>query len=117
MTIPSDPTVDGYAAIIAAILDYTGMLDRVGGDMGMGMNAAASSFISLMLVNHLAKNKHFNSKKNLYQPIQGAIWSGLAAVVLNKVLGNNIQNPRLLGALGTFLGTYSTAYKEYHSST
>ena len=110
-------SADSTAAVVAAILDYSGVLDRVGGNMGLGMNAAASSFVTLMLWNILAKDK-FGYKPpsgsgKLFKPVTGAVYSGLAAMILNRILGNNIQNPNLLGALGTLLGTYGAASHEY----
>src|SRR4051812_10710670 len=111
---PKTPTaakMDSMAAGLAAVIDYSGMLDRVGGDMGVGMNAAFSSFISLLIWNQLYVHKYKNTSK-IYQPMMGGIYSGIMAVLLNKVLGNNIQNPRLLGAIGTFVGTYGAADKD-----
>jgi len=111
MKMPKAADADKYAAILAAVLDYTGYLDRVGGNMGMGMNAALSSFVTLMVWNMIYKKKKWGTT-DLYHPFMGAISSGILATILGRVLGNNIQNPNLLGAVGTFGGTYIVAYKD-----
>lgn len=107
---------DSTAAIVAAVIDYSGMLDRVAGNMGPAMNAALSSFATLMLWNIIADKKYGydpSTSGKLFKPMAGAAYSGILAMLLNRILGNNIQNPNLLGALGTFLGTYAVAEKEY----
>lgn len=109
-------SADSTAAIVAAVIDYSGVLDRVAGNMGPSMNAALSSFVTLMLWNIVAHEKYKydpSTSGKLFKPATGAIYSGVLAMLLNRILGNNIQNPNLLGALGTFLGTYAVAEKDY----
>ncbi len=107
-------SADSTAAVVAAILDYSGVLDRVAGNMGPTMNAALSSALTLMIWNMLAKDKwHYKGTDKIWKPLTGAAYSGVFAMILNRILGNNIQNPNLLGALGTFLGTHMAASSEY----
>jgi len=107
--VPTLSEATTYSSVLAALLDYTGVLDRIGGDMGVGMNAALSSFLVMVIANHYSLNHKGASKAKIYVPVKGAVYSGLFATLLVRVLGNNIQNPNLLGALGTFAGTHLAA--------
>jgi hypothetical protein len=110
-TVPTLAQGDTYAAVLAAILDYSAVLDRVGGDMGVGLNAALSSALTLMIANYYSKHHKGASGSKIYAPVKGAIFSGILATVMVRILGNNIQNPNLLGAVGTLVGTYYAAEK------
>lgn len=99
--------VAGFEAGIAAILDYSGALDNLTGGGGVGMSAFASSLLTVFVVKVIGKNmKPVGTNKIYYTPLTAGIYSGVMAMIFNGVLGSRIQNPKLLSATGTFLGTY-----------
>lgn len=107
---PSQKQLAGYEAGIAAIVDYTGFLDNIVGG-GPGMSSFVSSFATVGLIHMIYKYKTSSDKpKDLttltFTSLKAGLLSAIGDVALNGVLGSRIQNPRVLGALGTFLGTY-----------
>lgn len=108
---------NGFAALLAAILDYTGVLENIGaGNMGTAMNAAISSALSLVVINMTVKQKKATGTISHISPLTGAAYSGIFAMLLTRIMGNNIQNANLLGALGAFAGTYLAAEHDDKSS-
>jgi energy-converting hydrogenase Eha subunit A len=102
----------GMLAGIAAIVDYTGIVDRLVGVQTPGLSAAVAAGASVFLVRMIYLNKHSGAKKSEFaSPIGAAISSGVLEAILNMVLGQRVQNQQMLGAIAVFLGTYMSQYK------
>lgn len=114
-TLPKLNQVNGLTALLAFALDYSGVLERASGNMGVGINAALSSAIAMFIINISAKNSS-HKEKLFTSPIMGAVYSGVIAEIMVRVLGNNIQNTNLLGATGAFLGTYGAVESQEKSA-
>lgn len=112
--------VAGFEGAVAAILDYTGALDNLIGSGGLGMSSFISSFLTVglmdMIGRKIIKNNPGTNKVSLVHPLTAGIYSGVLAMIFNGILGSRIQNPKILSATGTFLGTYM-AEKDYDPSS
>ncbi len=94
----------GMVAGVAAIVDYTGIVDRIiGGSGSMGMSAALASSATVFVMHMMYKKKYSSA---VFPVIGAGIASGISEMILQAILGSRIQNPQILGAMGVFLGTY-----------
>jgi len=107
----------GQLAAIAAIVDYTGIVDRLINVQTPGLSAAISAGATVFLVRMIYMKKHSSAQKSDFaSPIGAAISSGVLEAILNMVLGQRVQNQQMLGAIAVFLGTYMSQYKVDNSS-
>lgn len=104
-------SVAAFEGALAAILDYSGALDNLIGTSGMGISAFLSSYISVALTNmigaRIIKNHPGSNKVDLIRPFHPALYSAILAIIFNALLGSRIQNPKILSASATFIGTYA----------
>lgn len=108
----------GQLAAIAAIVDYTGIIDRFVGTQTPGVSAAVAAGLTVFVVRMVYLNKHSSAKKSDFaSPVGAAVASGVTEAILNMALGARIQNQQMLGALAVFLGTYMSQYKVDHPSS
>lgn len=102
----------GTVAALAAIVDYTGMLNNLlgGANAGPGMSSFLAAAGTVFIVDMILKYKHHkgggSDSLTIGPTLKAGIYSGGLSMVLNMVLQNRIQNQQVISALGTFLGTY-----------
>jgi hypothetical protein len=101
---PTQKQLAGYEAGIAAIIDYTQVLDNIAGG-GMGMSAFLSAFLTVGVAHMIGKHAK-NPSSDAFSALKAGLYSGVGDMILNGVLGSRIQNPRILGSLATLIGTY-----------